>query len=733
MKRFAALFLSLFILISTVAPSYTFAETSNKKTGWVIEGEKRYYYDRPGVKHTGLLQTDEDTYLFDKEGNLSVGWNTINGNNYFFDTVTGAAQKGWFNQATHWYYADDSGVIQKGNVTYKGKQFQFDQTGKMIKGWVKLQSLENVIYGSRTILKGVNPQKVGDDEILEVVGEDGSLWFKVNYKGNTYVVKKLHVVVFDQSLATKIENLRRDIIDIKNGVELVKKYSKRLTKANEEKKYDEAIYESSELAHSISQILSTVKKTDFKSVIDRISEKESDPTFQIKYKSIITNLTMMEEDLKKIHKISVLKDSLETLEQANKNANIIIDNVNLGKEKINLGIEEVQKYKQKTGKIFEFKRQLVELYSEFYLNYYVWLAELIAYPVQVLVPYAESVEQFTDSLPKEELKKHADGFRDYVAEVKDVREGFKSRIPAYKQMASDLHTFNKSVAKFADSVETAGAAIHKTAVQADELYKSVSTHLVEAQQAFPDIHTDIMSGLDAANNIMGSVNKLASHKVDFPAAARNIGNIDLTNSLRDLGANPDNVYSNSDDKDLSFMLDITPGIGTAKQAGELIAGKDLATKEKYGPSDYAWGTLSLVSGGITKVIGKSFGTVADLERKGKNLEKAAKGAQSGEIILDKVKTYEQARNQAMNILGNLGSDSIPMVGTMKKSAGYGKIIGRQTADKKARWRLDYDPEKGLHMNVEDFRNGKGSKSTKYAIPIEGDEELFKSLLKHLNK
>ncbi|WP_176523550.1 hypothetical protein [Bacillus pseudomycoides] len=87
----------------------------------------------------------------------------------------------------------------------------------------------------------------------------------------------------------------------------------------------------------------------------------------------------------------------------------------------------------------------------------------------------------------------------------------------------------------------------------------------------------------------------------------------------------------------------------------------------------------------------------------------------------------------MNILGNLGSDSIPMVGTMKKSAGYGKIIGRQTADKKARWRLDYDPEKGLHMNVEDFRNGKGSKSTKYAIPIEGDEELFKSLLKHLNK
>ncbi|MGQ0517169.1 hypothetical protein ACT453_43515, partial [Bacillus sp. D-CC] len=31
----------------------------------------------------------------------------------------------------------------------------------------------------------------------------------------------------------------------------------------------------------------------------------------------------------------------------------------------------------------------------------------------------------------------------------------------------------------------------------------------------------------------------------------------------------------------------------------------------------------------------------------------------------------------------------------------------------ARWRLDYDPEKGLHMNVEDFRNGKGSKSNRH--------------------
>ncbi|MED4654951.1 ribonuclease domain-containing protein, partial [Bacillus pseudomycoides] len=39
---------------------------------------------------------------------------------------------------------------------------------------------------------------------------------------------------------------------------------------------------------------------------------------------------------------------------------------------------------------------------------------------------------------------------------------------------------------------------------------------------------------------------------------------------------------------------------------------------------YAWGTLAVASGGTTKVVGKVFGTVGELEKKAKNLEKAAK-------------------------------------------------------------------------------------------------------------
>ncbi|SLC72902.1 Uncharacterised protein [Mycobacteroides abscessus subsp. massiliense] len=106
---------------------------------------------------------------------------------------------------------------------------------------------------------------------------------------------------------------------------------------------------------------------------------------------------------------------------------------------------------------------------------------------------------------------------------------------------------------------------------------------------------------------------------------------------------------------------------------------------------------------------------------------------SREVALPKVDTYEQARNEALNLIGDLGIDSKPFIGTLSKSAGFGKVTGRMSEDNKVLWRLDYDPEKGPHINVEDYRNGKGDKAKKYYIPFNGNEDTYKSLLKHLNK
>ena len=160
-------------------------------------------------------------------------------------------------------------------------------------------------------------------------------------------------------------------------------------------------------------------------------------------------------------------------------------------------------------------------------------------------------------------------------------------------------------------------------------------------------------GIDLANIFMDSANKIASHKIDIPAAARNIGNIDLSSALYDLGGDPSRIYNRTNDGDLSFVLGITPIIGTGKEIGQLIKGEDLVTGQNT-VQTIMHGALAVVSGGTTRVVGKVVGKIGDLEKKGKALEAAAKGGRSGEIVLDKVQTYEQARNKAMSLLGILG-------------------------------------------------------------------------------
>ncbi|WP_245838902.1 hypothetical protein [Marininema halotolerans] len=104
----------------------------------------------------------------------------------------------------------------------------------------------------------------------------------------------------------------------------------------------------------------------------------------------------------------------------------------------------------------------------------------------------------------------------------------------------------------------------------------------------------------------------------------------------------------------------------------------------------------------------------------------------GEIVHDTVKSYEQARNKAFDIIGDMG-ETVPYTGRLKSSAGYGKVIGRESTDGKVRWRVDWDEKKGPHINIEDFRGGKRSKGKKEVIPFEGNEDTFKSYLKHLNR
>ena len=66
------------------------------------------------------------------------------------------------------------------------------------------------------------------------------------------------------------------------------------------------------------------------------------------------------------------------------------------------------------------------------------------------------------------------------------------------------------------------------------------------------------------------------------------------------------------------------------------------------------------------------------------------------------------------------------------SYGYGKQIGRQSLDGKVRWRLDYDPEIGVHYNIEDFSKGKGANAIKEVIPIDISYNEYKAIIDSWN-
>lgn len=114
----------------------------------------------------------------------------------------------------------------------------------------------------------------------------------------------------------------------------------------------------------------------------------------------------------------------------------------------------------------------------------------------------------------------------------------------------------------------------------------------------------------------------------------------------------------------------------------------------------------------------------------KDKEKLKESENKREIILPKVKTYEQARNQALEIIGEVdvhtGEKIIGRIGI-----GKGKVVGRRWHNGKVTMRLDYDPNKGPHINVTDYRVAKGVDGKSIAIPFEGTIEIVQALLKPL--
>ncbi|MEF7658540.1 pre-toxin TG domain-containing protein [Bacillus thuringiensis] len=542
---------------------YYFGTDGFMQTGWVHTNGSDYYLGADGVVQTGIQHIDGKIYYFSPLGSVQSGFTNVDGKPYYFD-ASHESKNGWMKQEFSWYLLQPSGALQTGDFTYKDKKFSFNQDGEMIKGWVTLESLVKKVYPEPDLRKVLRAKRVNNSEVIEVTGKVGS-WYEVKYQGEKGYVRIHDAIIFDQEAKSPLTLLDGKVKIFEGVLDYLKS--------------DETL------------INNTIK------ILEEEEQRLVDDAEN--WESISKNVNNAKQDVQ--YKIQVMKEAHGKLQELVNAMKGDIKNLTVtqrkelvkllgadGKELLDFGVET-----------YSFILQYYESLIEAYVGYYQALDVVAGKAIECQNEINKDIHQIT--LNMQELSKGLSGVVKDLGPVVNSSINLKHSIDEAKPGMEELiQVTRKNAPIIAQDLQALDAKV-------------------------PGFFTDFNMGIDLANIFMDSANKIASHKIDIPAAAINVGNIDLSNVLRDLGGDPSRVYNRKNDGDLSFVLDITPIIGTGKEIGQLVKGEDLVTGQKYGPEDYAWGTLAVVSGGTTRVVGKVVGKIGDLEKKGKAIENATKG------------------------------------------------------------------------------------------------------------
>ncbi|PFB62831.1 pre-toxin TG domain-containing protein [Bacillus cereus] len=542
---------------------YYFGTDGFMQTGWVHTNGSDYYLGTDGVVQTGIQHIDGKIYYFSPLGYVQSGFTNVDGKPYYFD-ASHESKNGWMKQEFSWYLLQPSGALQTGDFTYKDKKFSFNQDGEMIKGWVTLESLVKKVYPEPDLRKVLRAKRVNNGEMIEVTGKIGS-WYEVNYQGEKGYVRIHDAIIFDQeakSPLTLLDGKVKIFEGVLNYLKSDETYINNTIKILEEEEQ---------------------RWVDQAENLENLSRDINDAKQDVQYKRQV---------------IIEAHDKLEELVNAMKGD---IRNLTVTQRK------ELAKLLGSDGKeLLDFS---VETYT-FILQQYVSMAQAYGETYKVLSIYADKTSEFLEDVSKD--------IHQITLNMQELSKGFSG-------IVKDLGPVVNSSIRLKHSIDEAKPGMEELVQVTRKNVPVIAQDLQALDAKVPGFFTDFNMGIDLANTFMDSANRIASHKIDIPAAAINVGNIDLSNALRDLGGDPSRVYDRKNDGDLSFVLDITPIIGTGKEIGQLVKGEDLVTGQKYGPEDYAWGTLAVVSGGTTRVVGKVVGKIGDLEKKGKAIENATKG------------------------------------------------------------------------------------------------------------
>ncbi|MGE7431510.1 S-layer homology domain-containing protein [Bacillus thuringiensis] len=568
---------------------YYFGTDGFMQTGWVHTNGYDYYLGTDGVVQTGIQHIDGKIYYFGPLGPVQSGFTHVDGKPYYFD-ASHESRNGWMKQEFNWYLLQPSGALQTGDFTYKDKKFSFNQDGEMIKGWVTLESLVKKVYPEPDLKKALRAKSVNKDEVIEVVGKVGS-WYEVNYQGEKGYVRIHDAIIFDQEAKSPLTLLDGKVKIFEGVLDYLKS--------------DEPV---------INNTIKILEESE-QGLLDAAENWES----------ISKNVNNAKQDVQ--YKMQLIKESHDKLEEL----------VNAMKGDIkNLTVTQRKELFKLLGNTKEdalaYGKEWMGFSADVYvsiLQYYTSLYQSYAWYYQTLDVVAGKALETQKEINKNILQ---------------IEENHRKLAAGLSGVVKDLGPVVNSSIRLKHSVDEAKPQLEELVQVTRKNAPIIAKDLQALDAKVPGFFTDFNMGIDLANTFMDSANKIASHKIDIPAAAINVGNIDLSNALRDLGGDPSRVYDRKNDGDVSFVLDMTPIIGTGKEIGQLIKGEDLVTGQKYDPEDYVWGTLAVVSGGTTRVIGKVVGKVGDLEKKGKALEAAAKNTKHEVKILGRGSTGRTTAN-----------------------------------------------------------------------------------------
>ncbi|MBG9721854.1 S-layer homology domain-containing protein [Bacillus mycoides] len=556
---------------------YYFGTDGFIKTGWSQQGTKTFYFSPSGVMETGVQYIDGKMYYFNEFGWLTSGLHTFEGKPYYFDD-THEAKSGWMKLEYDWYLLHPNGALQTGDFTYKDKKFSFNQDGEMVTGWVTLESLVKKVYPEPDLGKVLRAKGVNNGEVIEVTGKVGS-WYEVNYQGEKGYVRIHDAIIFDQEakkpltlLDGKLKIFEGVFDYLKNDQTLMNDAFKAMEKA------EQSALDDVELWDKISKDLDAEKK-DVQYKMQVIKESHD------KLQELVN---AMKGDIKNLT-VTQRKELFKLL------GNTREDALAYGKEWMGFSAD-----------VYTTILQNYVSLNQAYADYYKALDVVAGKALETQNEITKNILQI-----EENHRKLAEGLSGVVKDLGPVVD-------------SSIHLKH--------SVDIAKPAMEELVQVTRKNAPIIAKDLQALDAKVPGFFTDFNMGIDLANTFMDSANRIASHKIDIPAAARNIGNVDLGNAFREFGVTPGKLeeveQANRDTtKFMNVTLDAWPIINVPKEIIQLVQGHEMGETEKYKPSDYAMGIATVFTGGTVKTIktiGKVVGTVEDIEKKAKNLEKAAK-------------------------------------------------------------------------------------------------------------